>query len=142
MPSLIQQRTPHDCAICCMAMLTGRTYEDVMTIAGSDFDPERGMRNEHAMLDRLGFKYTFENGHAVGDMVAMHRAYALSPDFFRGFAWGRRALLSVPSLNYPGQWHMVFYDGHTLFDPSPGRTYARFEDLLPEEIIIFREGGA
>lgn len=139
MTKLIQQRTAHDCAICCMAMLTGRTYEDVIGAVGDAFDPDRGMRREQEALKRLGFAYTFENGEPTGDIVCKHRGWVLDPKFFRDFAWGRRALLSVPSLNYPDGWHMIYWDGVTVFDPSTLKTYERWDQLRPEEMVLFRE---
>lgn len=138
---MIKQRTPSDCAICCMAMLTGRPYEDVMQVVGDAFDPERGMRQEQKALQRLGFVYRFDNGRLTDDstMACRHRAFEIAPEFFRGLAWGRRALLSVPSLNIPGGWHMVYYDGREVLDPSTRKTYSAFEELRPDDIVIFRE---
>ena len=122
-----------------MAMLTGRDYEDVLATVGDAFEPERGMRYDQDALKRLGFAYTFQNGHPVGDVVCRHRGI-LSAEAFRGFAWGRRALLSVPSLNREGGWHMVYYDGRAVFDPSPLKSYRCFEELMPDELVLFREG--
>jgi hypothetical protein len=137
--SIIVQRTGSDCAICCMAMLTGRSYEDVLSTVGDAFDPERGMREEQKALDRLGFRHEFERGEAVGDMVCTHRGYAISPEFYRSMAWGRRALMSVPSLNSQRGWHMIYFDGATVFDPSPLKRYTSFDELRPDEIVLFQE---
>ena len=139
MSALIKQRTPHDCVICSLAMLTGRSYEDVVAAIGDVFDPERGVRYEQKALERLGFSCRFENGEPAGDFVSLHRAYAFSPQFFRSLAWGRRALVSVPSLNYPDGSHMIYWDGIAVLDPSDKKTYQRFDELLPEELVLFRE---
>jgi hypothetical protein len=139
MTMLVQQRTPHDCAICCMAMLTGRAYEDVLATVGDAFDPEKGMGHEGQALERLGFDHTFANGVPVGDFTCCHRGYAVSPEFFRDFAWGRRALMNVPSLNRPGGWHMIYWDGAKVWDPSILKTYDQWAQLRPEEMVIFRE---
>ena len=141
MTILVKQRTPHDCAICCMAMVTGRIYQEVIDIVGDAFDPEKGIRRDQEALKRLGFNYTFENGEAVGDIVCTHRGFYISPEFYRSMAWGRRALMSVPSLNYEGSLHMVYFDGINIFDPSPGKTYTQFRDLRPDEMVLFREIG-
>jgi hypothetical protein len=136
---LIPQRTHHDCAICCMAMVTGRSYEDVLATVGDTFDPERGMRRDQEAMKRLGFSYTFDNGEPVGDITFFRRGYEISPEYFLRHAWGRRALLTVPSLNKEGGWHMVYWDGLTLFDPSSRTRYERFVDLKPTEMILFLE---
>lgn len=138
MPQIVQQRTNTDCVICCLAMLTARRYEDVRQAVGDVYCPERGLRDEGAALERLGFSSAFKNGHAVGDFVCRYRG-PLSPEFFREFAWKRRALLSVPSLNFEGQWHMVYFDGTDVFDPSSLKTYSKFTDLRPDYITLFSE---
>lgn len=139
MTEIVPQRTPHDCSICSMAMLTGRTYEDVLETVGDTFDPKGGMRLEQKALQRLGFKYTHENGEAVGDIVCTHRGFYISPEFYRSMAWGRRALMTVPSLNRPGGFHMIYWDGRRVFDPSMMKTYTEWKQLLPDELVLFRE---
>jgi len=141
MTLLIQQRTPSDCAICCMAMLTGRSYEDVLAAVGDAFDPEKGMRYEQKALQRLGFSHAYRNGKPIGDISCQHRGYQVSPEYFLDFTWGRRALITVPSLNIADRHHMVYWDGNSLFDPNPPpkRTYERWDELKPDEIVLFRE---
>lgn len=119
-------------------MLTGRTYEDVLASVGDTLDPERGMRRDQEALRRLGFSSQYENGEPVGDFVCRNRG-PLSPEFFRHFAWGRRALMSVPSLNNPGGWHMVYTVGAKVFDPSSLKTYTAWAELRPDDITLFRE---
>ena len=54
--------------------------------------------------------------------------------------WGRRALVTVPSLNIPKGWHMVYFDGLNVFDPSLAKTYEHVTQLEPNELVLFREG--
>lgn len=138
MTTMVQQRSATDCVICCLAMLTGLSWDDVMAAVCDLYRPDEGIRNEHEALKRLGYDSAYENGHPVGDFVVRNRGI-FAPEAFRNFAWGRRALLSVPSLNIAGGLHMVYYDGATVFDPSPLKSYNRFEDLNPEIIAVFRE---
>jgi hypothetical protein len=35
----------------------------------------------------------------------------------------------VPSLNRPGGWHMIFWDGNRVWDPSPKMVYAAWQEL-------------
>lgn len=143
MTTLIQQRTPHDCALACMAMLSGKTWEAANEIIGDLIEYEgdrRGMRDEHEALRRLGFDGRLENGRPAGNVRVMHRGFYISPEFFLSMAWGRRALIAVPSLNRLGGWHMVYYDGQQLFDPSTKLRYQKFEELKPEYITVFSNG--
>lgn len=144
MTDLIRQRTPHDCAIACMAMLTGRSWEDTSALVGHlvDYEGERrGMRREDEALKLLGFDDRWENGEPVGSVSHLHRGFYISPEYFRSIAWGRRALMAVPSLNIPGGWHMIYWDGTKVFDPSPLKTYTRWCDLKPDDMHLFREVG-
>ena len=140
---LIEQRTHHDCTICCIAMATGRSYEDVMAsaLAAEAFDPAKGCSSEYKILKALGLSSRHVDGEAAGDFVCLHRGFEISPEYFRAMAWGRRALLAVPSLNKEGGWHTVYWDGAKLWDPSTRQRYERFGDLRPEEIVLFREAG-
>jgi len=140
MTTLVKQRTRMDCAICCMAMLTGRDYDDVMAAVGDAFDQVKGMRYDQKALKRLGFRFSYENGQPAGDAVVRLRGI-MAPEFFLCLAWGRRALISVPSLNTPDSFHMVFYDGRRVFDPAPKKTYRAFADLRPNEMVLFRKAG-
>jgi hypothetical protein len=140
MTELVIQRTTHDCSPCCLAMALELPYDQIISLAGKDFDPEKGMWSVQGVLERAGLSHAYENGHPVGDFVQRHRGYEISAAYFRDLAWGRRALLSVPSLNFGGH-HMVFFDGRKVWDPSPLKTYTDFSQLLPDELVLFRERG-
>jgi hypothetical protein len=143
MTDLIRQRTPHQCAIATVAMATGWDYDEVLDagLSSGGFTEDEGCRHYSKMLEALGYSYRFVNGEPVGDFVVLSRAYAISAEFFRSQAWGRRAILSVPSLAKPGGWHSVYWDGRQVFDPNlPGhKLYAGFDELLPSEMVLFRE---
>jgi len=51
------------------------------------------------------------------------------PSTLRDFLWGRRALIQVPSLNFGGEQHVVYWDGSSLFDPSTKNQYDKLEAL-------------
>jgi len=52
------------------------------------------------------------------------------PSTLRDFLWGRRALIQVPSLNFGGEQHVVYWDGSSLFDAaSAPRQYTKLEEL-------------
>ena len=135
MTELIRQRTTHDCAICTIAMALGKVYEDVMAVGleGKWFDPEGGTRSEYAIIESFGLKQ-------MRDFRVMHRPDCISPTFFLHFAWQRRAILAVPSLNKEGGFHSVYWTGLHLLDPCSQQTYADdWSVLRPDEIILFSE---
>lgn len=140
---LVVQRTGHDCAICTIAMALGMTYDQVMAagLESKAFDPESGTRGASRILEALGLSNRFDRGNPVGDFVSRRRSFEISPAYFRGQIWGRRAVICVPSLNIPGGWHSIYWDGAQVWDPSPRKRYETFDDLHPEEIILFRECG-
>ncbi len=128
---MIKQRMPTDCAICTIAMATGRPYEDVMTAAlqSEAWHPDKGMRAEYRVLEQLGFQQ-------MKNFRLMHRG-VLAPEFFLHFTWERPSILAVPSLNVEGLFHSVYWTGSALFDPCTLKTYSNWQDLRPDEIILF-----
>jgi hypothetical protein len=138
---LIEQRTEVDCAICCIAMATGRPYEQVHAagVETGAFDPDRGCRSEGPILRALGLTGQTEVGDPSGDFMTRRCPYAVPAEFFRELAWGRRALITTRSLNDEAALHVVFWDGSQLFDPSPKQRYERFADLKVQELTVFRE---
>lgn len=130
---MIKQRLRSDCAICTIAMALGKTYDEVLAVAGDKFNPDEGTRSEYVIIERFGLKQ-------MVDFRILHRG-PLAPDYFLHFSWGRRAILAVPSLNIDGGFHSVFWSGSELFDPCTRKTYERWDDLRPEEIILIAEAG-
>lgn len=120
-------------------MATGRTYEDVITAAGDNYS-DKGVRREGEIIKALGFEQKY-NGtrEPTGDFLGLHRPWGIGPEFYRRMIWGRRALVSVPSLNNEGGYHMIFWDGSNVLDPSLKKTYRTIEELNPTEIVLFRE---
>lgn len=141
MTVLVQQRTTSDCSICCFAMALGRTYEDVIATVGPHFDPAKGLANEYEALKDLGLKCKFENGEPTDEteFLVKRRDWCIHPQMIRSWCWGRRAIITVPSLNIEDGFHVVYYDGKDLFDPSREKRYEKFTDLFPDEAVIFRE---
>lgn len=143
MTQLIYQRTASQCAIATIAMATGRDYDEVLAagMKSGAFSEDQGCRSLAEVLQELGYDYSFSNGHPVGDFVSRYRAFETSPEFFRAFSWGRRAIMTVPSLNITDGDHSVYWDGREVFDPNPSERlrYVSLDQLLPSELILFRE---
>lgn len=133
--ALIQQRERSDCAICTIAMALDRSYDEVMAAAikRKAYEPDVGTRSEYAILEALGLEQ-------LVDFRVMHRT-VLAPEYFLYLSWGRRAILAVPSLNIEGSFHSVYWTGTELRDPCTLKTYSKWDELRPDEIIQFAETG-
>lgn len=140
MTTLIKQRTPNCCAVCTIAMATDHTYEEVMAVAGDSYVQGKGTHNEEGILNRLGLTNQFDRSYQpTGDFHTRYKDASLSSEWFRTVAWGRRAIMAVPSLNIEGGFHSIYWDGWEIFDPSTLKTYTEFNQLLPKELILFQE---
>lgn len=130
---LIQQRTTDDCVICTVAMALSASYEDVMAMALDNalYTAGVGCKRDYYLIERFG--------HRQMETFRVLDRGVLAPEFFLHLSWRRRAILAVPSLNFPGL-HSVYFDGRAVQDPSTLRTYTNWKDLRPEEMILFADG--
>ena len=128
-------------------MVVGVSYEEVVEV--TKMDPNKG-HSFHEIFDKFGFSKEYYAGDPIGDFVNLNVGI-LAPSFFRMLAWGRKAIMSVPSINYdrdpeystqrPGLHsgkHAIYFDGWRVWDPSPRKKYTKFSDLLPDEMVLFR----
>mgnify|MGYP003135106911 CR=1 FL=1 len=144
-PKLIKQIGPSDCAICCLSMLTGIEHAEVISRVGDTWEDGMGMANTGLALLRLGFEnreipldkgaYRIEDV----DFKILRKPWGISDEMFKSMIWGRKALLTVPSLNIDGGYHMVYWYYDELFDPSPKKTYKSYEELNIREMVLFLE---
>jgi hypothetical protein len=160
--TLVRQRGPADCGIAAIAMLTGRPYEEVYAAArkangGHAFNRKNGMTSSERVLEELG--YHWENlgrhkdhpapnpdGPQFRSLGLSWASWTLNPKFYAKFFWGRRAILSIHSLNnVPDGRHLVYFDGFRIWDPQEGRKGKKFateiEKVVIEEALIFQEMG-
>jgi hypothetical protein len=156
---LIRQRGRSDCGVAAVAMFTGRSYEEVRAagLRCRQFHPKSGMANCGYVLEALGFHYENLGRHPDHPApnpegpqfrsVTLIRwaAGVLHPKVFRQFLWGRRALLSIVSLNQgPDGRHLVYYDGSRVLDPQEGRRGKKFatslDDVDIEDAWVWQEG--
>lgn len=157
--TLVRQRDKSDCGIAAIAMFTGRTYEEVLAAAqrtGKDnFTPKTGMSSTERVLEALGFHWENlgrhkdhpapnPNGPQFRSLGLRFAGWYVNPKFYAKFFWGRRALLSIHSLNnLPDGRHLVYFDGHRIWDPQEGRKGKKFatdiDDVVIEEAIVFQE---
>lgn len=141
-----------DCFLCCAAMAAGMEYDHawsrlddtLLACFASDGRGPMGEQCDH-VLARLGFERvrvgarTGDPTAALGDyfVLFMLPEYATTV-FLRNMLWGRRALVQVPSKNYPGEQHIIYWDGRTLHDPSNKRQW-KWDEVEPIYLWIFDE---
>lgn len=142
------QKNGADCMLACIAMAAGKTYNELWTAEDSAEVVELGgSQPEHTkkLLERAGF-HSDVNGDQGAIVWKCHVWDNQSRDqLVRGLLRGRRAIISVPSLNNRAGWHVVFWDGQDLYDPnnpSAGKQIYRWIDQLAINTIwIFDERG-
>ena len=131
--NMIKQRNDTDCALAAIAMIAGVDYDDLWL---SEF-VEKVVKAKGC-----GPELTDEALAIAGFTNREHYiscyTWGLSSDH-RRLLWGRKAILSVPSLNYERGYHAVAWDGFRVFDPSPKQVYQWLEQLQITNAVIFNE---
>lgn len=132
---LVKQRTNYDCALAVLAMVSGKPYEEL-------FDPEFCARIETKTTctgDDLIEAYCRAGFERDKNMRIIHVGYGVSPAIVRQLLWGRRAMIQVPSLNYEGSEHFVYWNGREILDPSTKQVYRYSQHLFPTYVMVFDE---
>ncbi|WP_210266363.1 tetratricopeptide repeat-containing protein [Mesorhizobium sp. NZP2077] len=97
----VYQRTHDDCLVCALAMLTGRTYEEIEAIArGCDPAYPFGGPMSHSIMRGVANKCGF---------VLLSSIYML---------WAKPAIIGVVSPTVANTGHAVFWDGEKIIDPG------------------------
>lgn len=133
---ICKQRADYDCMLACLTTAVQKPYEELWP---HDFlkivEEKKGTYGEN--IDRA-----FELAGLRKDTdywcVYIPPEWATSGNL-RKLLNGRRALLQVPSLNNCGAWHLVFWAGETLYDPSNKQQYRWLEHCAPQYVWIFDE---
>jgi hypothetical protein len=103
---LIRQRYPYDCAVASSAMYLGITWEEVRSHFG---DITEGIPTNKVC------EFLWSQGQNV--------------EFYRDQLPTKKALVIALSRNHEEGWHMMYFDGRKLFDPSTEKTYTDLEDV-------------
>lgn len=130
---LIKQRNSSDCMLAAIAMVVGKQYDELWT-------PEFVQRvvDGHGCNDDLTAEALKIAGHRLGTDCWQVYTWTINGDTKR-LLWGRRAILSVPSLNYQHGSHAIAWDGRTVYDPSKLQVYQWLEHVQPTSVIVFNE---
>lgn len=135
MTTLIQQKSPHDCALAAIAMAAGMQFwEDLWTDDDLKAVHGRGVADVDPWLERAGFV-------RLRDYLEVYTHG--SQEMIHAMLWRRSALLSVNSLNNNGGGHMIYWDGSKIWDPHEGQDgYLSFRWLssaIVKRAVIFNE---
>ena len=131
---MIKQRYEYDCVLACVAMATGRPYEEL-------FDEEFCQKIEankgcnHDEIDEAFGKAGWKRDE---DFVSRYMGHIQSNEV-RDLLWKRKAMIQVNSLNYEKGMHMIFWDGEEFKDPSNKQVYRWWSHVRPYYVIIFKE---
>lgn len=131
---LVKQRGDFDCVLATLAMAAGKPYEEL-------FDEEFCQRIEDATTcDGDNLKEAYRRAGFTRD-VDFQVIYIGNKGIriLRRLLWKRRALLQVPSLNYPDSEHFIYWDGDRLYDPSNKQTYDHMHAVFPTYITLFKD---
>lgn len=133
---IFKQRAIYDCLLACIATAVQRDYGDIWPV---DFleavEDAKGTYGDNVTkaFSLAGLNHNTDYW-TVGVAWGWERNAAL-----RNLLHGRRAILQVPSLNYQGAQHMVYWNGETLYDPSNDQVYQRLDQCSPSYVFIFNE---
>lgn len=110
----IQQRSDNDCALASIAMAIGKerwtdlwTHEDLEVVKAS-----KGVSDLEPWLNRAGLVRN----------VSYRTVYVHGSDSEKvaSLLWGRRALVSIASINSELGNHLIYWDGNQVWDPQRG----------------------
>lgn len=135
--SLLKQQSNNDCYLACVANATGKNYQSTFPeefLALVESTP--GVQG--AMIEQVWEMCGLKENVDYWDYYCGHGG--VSAQWVHYFIQGRRAILTVPSLNNPPPaCHAVYWDGRTLHDPSNLQVYKYLEQCYPSRIVIFNQ---
>jgi len=114
---LINQRTNFDCTAAALAMFFGYKYDDFLSKYFAD--------------------YKFDRPVSYGEELKIFHSEGAR--YINVPTWTMpkcKCIAVVPSMNWPGKLHSVFYDGENLFDPQANREGKKHYDNPNKDFVI------
>jgi len=100
----VSQKHSYDCVIACLSMFIEKPYKYIK----DTYFPNRNFNSDGFGVWKYETLYVLNNeGYKVRDI------HPHLPD--------RKAIVTVPSLNFKGSYHAIFWDGITICDPNQSR---------------------
>ena len=134
---IVKQRADYDCALAVLAMVSGRDYDEIFDADFCARINERKVCTGDDLIEAYA-RAGFEKGKNLHDV---YTGYGINFPILRQLIWGRRAMIQVPSLNYVGSEHMIYWNGKEVIDPSNKQTYKFLQSVFPTYVMIFDEIG-
>lgn len=114
-----KQQSQYDC---CLAALTSMFELDYYKTFPEEFLKEiEEAKGTHGKNVDRAFEYA--GLHKDIDYDAIWVPSTVPNSFPFHMIWGRKALLQVPSVNFPKTSHMIAWDGREVWDPSNLQVY-------------------
>lgn len=134
MTNRINQKNPADCAMCCVAMFCGITYEQLMERAPWLSYLTQSVNNGGMTTDQELHLISVITGRTP---LVIQNHYHAEENTERLFEMlkGKPAILSARSLNFFGGFHAVYWDGTKVIDPSNKKKYTR-KTIIPFQAIV------
>lgn len=129
---MIKQKNKNDCFLACLAMASGKTYEECFTTEITEaIENAKGVRPD--TVDKM-----FELAGFIKN-VDYTTIYTFNKDIYliRDFLIRRKAILQVPSLNFENTEHGVYWDGNKILDPSNLQVYNYLSQCFPTYVYLF-----
>ena len=127
----ITQRNGNDCMLACIAMALHTTYDAVWSEERArKVVADGGVSDYDEWLQAAGLR-TGRDYHWL--YTAGERQQVI-----KAMLWGRRAILSVDSLNNKDGYHAVYWDGAQLWDPSPKSVFSYLSTVCISRAILLR----
>lgn len=110
-----------------MAMVTGKTVEDVIAFLGHDGGEENDTgplvsgKHRRAVWDQEAFIYLMSQGWTMGAWFDGNPALVGSITKGWGCWSGLPAVLCVTSQRFEGCTHVILWDGEKVLDPNPNK---------------------
>jgi hypothetical protein len=104
----IKQKAKWDCSLASIAMMTGRTYEEVFQKFKKFFPKHK------------------RNGLTDEEIFKILKSYKVKPKIICAVILSVPGIMYLPSKNDKGGSHAVFFDGEKILDPNyrvPGKKY-------------------
>lgn len=144
----IEQRAEQDCFLCCLAMALEFNYDQAAATLGAELAAKIGRVGLYGEDITTAFTLLGLGGDRARSIYAEVRdegalaATAHARAVLKRLLWGRRAIVQVPSKNYPPpRQHVVYWNGEEMIDPSPLKTYT-WDEVRPVYIWLLDEGHA
>ena len=125
MTKRINQKNPADCVVCCLAMYLGTTYKELLIRYPCLVERITNVRQGGVNLYEEQLMIFAATGKGMIHMQIHYDWDNTRQAEVMEMLAGKKAILSVRSLNVEDAAHAVFWDGNKVLDPSNKKRYTK-----------------